>query len=82
MQGAEGLAREAEELGGGREPQGSGTRCTSTPVKPARSSAAWITPGAPRLNGPGWPCAGAGSCARRRMIEIGIEKKPLASGVE
>ena len=36
----------------------------------------------PRLNGPGWPGAGGGSSARRRMIPTGTEKKPLRSGVE
>jgi len=38
--------------------------------------------GTPRLNGPGWPAAGGGSWARRRMIATGTEKKPLRSAVE
>jgi len=50
--------------------------------KPAASYAASRTPGAPRLNGPGKPGAGAGRPAIRRMMETGIEKKPFFCGVE
>ena len=36
-------------------------------------------PGAPRQKGPGWPGAGGGSWARRRMTDTGTAKKALRS---
>src|ERR1700687_3715734 len=47
---------------------GAGTRCSLTSLKPARVRASRSTPSPPRLNGPGWPGAGGGKLARRRMM--------------
>ena len=82
MQGPEGLAREADELGGRRQPQGSGDSPHLDVGEARLLKGRFDDTGSPRLNGPGWPGAGAGSCARRRMTDTGIEKKELASGVE
>ena len=61
---------------------GEATVSTVTSRHPARVSACSAAPGLPRLNGPGWPGAGGGNCARHRMIPTGTEKKPLAAAVE
>lgn len=82
MQRAEGLAVEPHALGGGRHAQ----RCAGAPhldvMKAGLLVRGFDHSRGPRLNRPGCPGAGGGSWARRRMIETGIEKKRLASGVE
>src|SRR5438477_6623836 len=65
-----------------RKRTGASSARTMIDPKPAASYAASRTPGAPRLNGPGKPGAGAGRPAIRRMMETGIEKKPFFCGVE
>src|SRR3954453_5493206 len=61
---------------------GAATARTSTSTKPAASSSRLRTSSVPRLNGPGCPGSGGGSCAARRMIDTGTEKNRFASGVE
>jgi hypothetical protein len=50
--------------------------------KPAAVSSRWTSSGSAKLNGPGWSGAGAGSSARRRMIETGSEKNWLVAAVD
>src|SRR5258705_3904027 len=82
MQGAEGFPLKTDALGGRGKPQRGRRVWTLTSRNPAASRAASRTPGALRLNGPGWPGPGGANCARSRMIDTGIEKNSLRSAVE
>src|SRR5262249_61991272 len=78
----EGLALEAPALGGRGEAE---RRVDGVQADVGEARVGELVrehPRRPRLNGPGTPGPGAGSPARRRMTDAGMEKNAFRSGVE